>query len=157
MKNLAMRFALSLMQTLMQLLGCFWNVAMCIAQPQCAASHLPTAWAFLLKLQGSLPLVTITSYEMMQRLTCDACKGRGGQHVSMCAGQRPPCRDPHNCMAALRWQVVIVDGEEERPHKAAEQPRPDLIELCKYGWMQGDVGQLPGCEMTRGVWVRCCA
>jgi len=58
-----------------------------------------------------VPLVTITSYEMMQRLTCDACKGRGGPHVSMCAGKRPPCRDPQNCMASLRWKVVVVDGE----------------------------------------------
>lgn len=58
-----------------------------------------------------MPLVCITSYEMMQRLTCDACKGRGGPHTSMCAGQRPPCADPQNCMASLRWQVVIVDGE----------------------------------------------
>jgi hypothetical protein len=62
-------------------------------------------------LQGSLPLVTITSYEMMQRLTCDACKGRGGPHTSVCAGQRLPCKDPQNCIASQRWRVVIVDGE----------------------------------------------
>lgn len=48
---------------------------------------------------------------MMQRLTCDACKGRGGQHISMVQGQRLPCRDLQNCMAAQRWRVVIVDGE----------------------------------------------
>lgn len=58
-----------------------------------------------------MPHVCITSYEMMQRLTCDACKGRSGPHTSMCAGQRPPCTDPQNCMASLRWRVVIVDGE----------------------------------------------
>lgn len=62
-------------------------------------------------LQGSVPLVCITSYEMMQRLTCDACKARAGPHASMCAGQRPPCADPMNCMASLRWRVVVVDGE----------------------------------------------
>ena len=65
--------------------------------------------------QDSLPLVCITSYEMMQRLTCDACKGRGvQQQASMCAGQRPPCRDPHHCMACLQWRVVVVDGERQR-------------------------------------------
>ena len=62
-------------------------------------------------LQGALPHVVITSYEMMQRLTCDACKGRGGPHTSVCSGSRPPCRDTQNCMAAQRWRVVIVDGE----------------------------------------------
>lgn len=53
------------------------------------------------------------SYEMMQRLTCDACKGKGAaQHGGgMAAGQRPPCRDPQNCLAAQRWKVVIADGE----------------------------------------------
>ena len=64
--------------------------------------------------QGSLPHVVITSYEMMQRLTCDACKGRGGQQASVCSGTRPPCRDTQNCMASQRWRVVIVDGEQGR-------------------------------------------
>ena len=77
-----------------------------------------------MRLQGQLPLVTITSYEMMQRLTCDACKGRvaapggggsggggGGAVAGVCVGLRPPCRDPQNCMAGQHWKVVIVDGE----------------------------------------------
>ena len=41
------------------------------------------------RLQGSdLPAVCITSYEMMQRLTCDACKGTDGKPVTLsaCAG-----------------------------------------------------------------------
>ena len=43
------------------------------------------------RLQGSnLPAICITSYEMMQRLTCDACKGTGGNQVSLdkCAGSQ---------------------------------------------------------------------
>ena len=43
------------------------------------------------RLQGSnLPDVCITSYEMMQRLTCDACKGMNGKPVepSACAGSQ---------------------------------------------------------------------
>ncbi|KAL4428086.1 hypothetical protein ABPG75_002175 [Micractinium tetrahymenae] len=74
--------------------------------------------------QGCVPLVCITSYEMMQRLTCDACKGRGGPHASMCAGQRPPCADPQNCMASLRWRVVIVD--ESHTLRTSSKP-PDAL------------------------------
>lgn len=43
------------------------------------------------RLQGSaLPAVCITSYEMMQRLTCDACKGTDGRPVNLsaCAGSQ---------------------------------------------------------------------
>ena len=43
------------------------------------------------RLQGSdLPAVCITSYEMMQRLTCDACKGTDGRPVVLaaCAGSQ---------------------------------------------------------------------
>lgn len=43
------------------------------------------------RLQGvQLPDICITSYEMMQRLTCDACKGTGGNPVSSdkCAGSQ---------------------------------------------------------------------
>ncbi|PSC75396.1 DNA annealing helicase and endonuclease ZRANB3 [Micractinium conductrix] len=75
--------------------------------------------------RDSLPLVCITSYEMMQRLTCDACKGRGvQQQASMCAGQRPPCRDPHHCMACLQWRVVVVD--ESHTLRTSSKP-PDAL------------------------------
>lgn len=43
------------------------------------------------RLQGSnLPAICITSYEMMQRLTCDACKGSSGKPVVLthCAGSQ---------------------------------------------------------------------
>ena len=43
------------------------------------------------RLQGSdLPAVCITSYEMMKRLTCDACKGTDGRPVVLyaCAGSQ---------------------------------------------------------------------
>ena len=43
------------------------------------------------RLQGAdLPAVCITSYEMMQRLTCDACKGVDGRPVVLtaCAGSQ---------------------------------------------------------------------
>ncbi len=43
------------------------------------------------RLQGAnLPAVCITSYEMMQRLTCDACKGIDGRPVVLtaCAGSQ---------------------------------------------------------------------
>ena len=43
------------------------------------------------RLQGSdLPAVCITSYEMMQRLTCEACKGTDGCPVVLtaCAGSQ---------------------------------------------------------------------
>ena len=43
------------------------------------------------RVQGSaLPPVCITSYEMMQRLTCDACKGSDGRPVALaaCAGSQ---------------------------------------------------------------------
>ncbi|PRW44334.1 DNA annealing helicase and endonuclease ZRANB3 [Chlorella sorokiniana] len=74
--------------------------------------------------QGSLPHVVITSYEMMQRLTCDACKGRGGQQASVCSGTRPPCRDTQNCMASQRWRIVIVD--ESHTLRTSNKP-PDAL------------------------------
>ena len=43
------------------------------------------------RLQGAdLPAVCITSYEMMQRLTCDACKGIDGRPVVLtaCSGSQ---------------------------------------------------------------------
>ena len=46
------------------------------------------------RLQGSnLPAICITSYEMMQRLTCDACKGTGGNPVSL-----------EKCAASQVWE-----------------------------------------------------
>ncbi|KAK9812930.1 hypothetical protein WJX72_005929 [[Myrmecia] bisecta] len=57
------------------------------------------------RLQGQdLPQVVITSYEMMSRLTCDAC--RGG---SVAGAPRMECTGPEHCMAAKGWAVVIAD------------------------------------------------
>jgi hypothetical protein len=47
---------------------------------------------------------------MMQRLTCEACKGKVQAQPSMCAGARSPCGDLQNCMASQHWKVVLVDG-----------------------------------------------
>lgn len=74
--------------------------------------------------RGALPLVTITSYEMMQRLTCDACKNRVVQGAGMRAGRRPSCRDLQNCMASQRWKVVIVD--ESHTLRTSNKP-PDAL------------------------------
>lgn len=52
-----------------------------------------------------IPPVTVTSYEMLQRLCCDACKGRSpGQGKGAC----PPC-EGNGCMASVGWKVVIAD------------------------------------------------
>ena len=52
------------------------------------------------RLQGSdLPAVCITSYEMMQRLTCDACKGIDGRPVVLTA-----CAGSQVCFGALVTQ-----------------------------------------------------
>lgn len=44
----------------------------------------------------ALPVVSITSYEMMARLTCDGCKK--GEGATRCEG-------PARCMAAMGFQV----------------------------------------------------
>lgn len=97
--------------------------------------HPPSCWltvyaASAAFVQGSLPHVVITSYEMMQRLTCDACKGRGGQQASVVSGTRPPCRDTQNCMASQRWRVLIVDGEQ---HQAGH--RRTTAAACGLVWL----------------------
>ena len=75
-------------------------------------SAKPAGWVVSSAHPPHMPLPPAArSYEMMQRLTCDACKGRGpAQPGGAAAGQRPPCRDPQNCLAAQRWKVVIADG-----------------------------------------------
>jgi hypothetical protein len=61
-----------------------------------------------------MPLVAVTSYEMTERLSCPAAKGRAAAPPGLCAGARPPCSNPHFCLACMRWRVVIVDGEGGR-------------------------------------------
>lgn len=63
--------------------------------------------------KGGAHRVTVVSYEMLQRLTCDACKDWRRYPVS--GGARPMgqsvlsgCQAPH-CMAAMGWKVVVVD------------------------------------------------
>eukprot|EP00884_Botryococcus_braunii_P002065 jgi/Botrbrau1/1185/Bobra.0162s0066.1 len=46
--------------------------------------------------------IVITSYEMLQRLTCDACRCGGTRSSTSCSG-------PEGCMAAQGWKVVVVD------------------------------------------------
>ena len=45
------------------------------------------------------PQVVITSYTMLEHLTCAACKK---QHFGR-------CDDPHGCMASLGWKLVVAD------------------------------------------------
>ncbi|KAK9844937.1 hypothetical protein WJX74_008894 [Apatococcus lobatus] len=56
-----------------------------------------------LDLSKQLPQVVITSYEMLQRLTCDACRiGPPMQNTPTCPGKQ-------GCMAQFGWRVVIAD------------------------------------------------
>ncbi|KAK9866369.1 hypothetical protein WJX84_005962 [Apatococcus fuscideae] len=54
-----------------------------------------------LDISKQLPQVVITSYEMLQRLTCDACRTGIPQNAA-CPGRL-------GCMAAVGWRVVIAD------------------------------------------------
>lgn len=57
-------------------------------------------------------LLQITSFDMLQRLTCDVCKGRGLPKQGAKPCPNPKCTDPHNCMAGMGYRVMIVDGEQ---------------------------------------------
>ncbi|KAL0027354.1 hypothetical protein WJX79_003195 [Trebouxia sp. C0005] len=70
------------------------------------------------RLQGAdLPAVCITSYEMMQRLTCDACKGIDGRPVVLTA-----CAGSQHCLASKGWKIIIAD--ESHTLRTSEKP-PD--------------------------------
>ncbi len=55
----------------------------------------------------ALPSIVVTSYDMMQRLTCDVCKNhhvkRGGRGGGVCEG-------PAKCMAAMGFKVSVSGG-----------------------------------------------
>lgn len=79
-----------------------------------------------------MPLVAIISYEMMMRLTCDACKWRekycpvspGGRNKKD-PEQLPTCIHNNDCMANMGWRVVIVDES----HALRTRPRfPDAAD-----------------------------
>ncbi|GAB4813573.1 hypothetical protein N2152v2_000619 [Parachlorella kessleri] len=61
----------------------------------------------------NLPLVTITSFEMMQRLTCEGCKQRGQEKQGLCANAGRRCAGAQLCMAAMGWKVIIVDESHQ--------------------------------------------
>lgn len=99
------------------------------------------------------PLVTITSFEMLQRLTCEACKGRCGQSAGIGSKSGPggpaaryaaslakscprqSCNDPQNCMAGMGWRVIIVDGKGRKAswHSCLKHVRccPSCLTACQ--------------------------
>uniref|UniRef100_A0A1D2A8V2 DNA annealing helicase and endonuclease ZRANB3 n=1 Tax=Auxenochlorella protothecoides TaxID=3075 RepID=A0A1D2A8V2_AUXPR len=93
--------------------------------------NLRPGWIHLIegrtdRLDHKLPPITITSYEMLQRLCCDACKGRGGQlalktrNANRSSGYTSRCAVP-GCMAGLGFKIIIAD-ESHTLRTAGQEP-----------------------------------
>lgn len=67
--------------------------------------------------------MTITSYEMMRRLTCEGCC-HGGPAAGAAA-----CSGRESCMAALGWRVVVVDESHNLRTTGRRQDAPHT-EAC---------------------------